>query len=250
MRTWLLGLTLAALTAVPALGQDTAEAVVKKAIDAHGGADALTKYKAGSATVKGEMVVFGMDLTFTGDMVYSLPDKYKMTINADVAGQKLAIVQIANGAKYKQTINNMAVPLKDSERDELLQSAKLQEVSQLTPLLDAAKYTIKAEKDADVDGKAAAVVLVTAKGFKDTRLFFDKKTGMLVKTERKGLAPSMGEPEEVTEETFMSDYKKVEGVQQPMKMVVHHNGKKFMSMTMSDSKLMEKADEKLFATDD
>jgi hypothetical protein len=250
MRKWLLGLTIAALAAAPALAQDAAEAVVKKAIDAHGGADALNKYKAGTAKMKGEMSVFGMDITFTGEMTYFLPDKYKMTIDAEVAGQKLAIVQVANGKKYKQTINNMAIPLKDAERDELLQSAMMQEVSQLTPLLDAKKYTIKAEKDAEVEGKAAAVVLVTAKGFKDTKLSFDKKTGLLVKMERKGLAPSMDDPKEVNEETLLSDYQKVEGVLQPMKVVVHHDGKKFMTMTMSDSKLMEKADEKTFATDD
>ncbi len=250
MRKWLLGLTVVALATGTGFAQDTAEAVVKKAIEAHGGADVLNKYKAGSASIKGEMAVFGMDLTFTGEMTYFLPDKYKMTINADVAGQKLAIVQIANGGKYKQTINNMATPLKEAERDELLQSAMLQEVSQLTPLLGGKKYTIKAEKDSEVNGMAAAVVLVTAKGFKDTKVYFDKKTGMLVKTERKGLAPTMDEPKEVIEETFLSDYKKVEGVFQPMKVVVQHDGKKFMTMTMSDSKLMEKADEKLFATDD
>jgi hypothetical protein len=250
MRKWLLGLTIAALAAAPGFAQDTAEAVVKKAIEAHGGADALTKYKAGTSKMKGEMSVFGMELTFTGEMTYLLPDKYKMTIDAEVAGQKLAIVQVANGKKYKQTINNMAVPLKDAERDELLQSATMQEVTQLTPLLDPKKYTIKAEKDVDVGGNPAAVVLVTAKGFKDTKLAFDKKSGMLVKTERKGLAPSMGDPMEVTEESFMSDYKKVDGVMQPMKVEVHHDGKKFMTMTMSDSKLMEKADEKLFTVDD
>ena len=250
MRKWLLGLSIAALTVAPAWAQDTAEAVVKKAIDAHGGADALNKYKAGTAKMKGEMSVFGMDLTFTGEMTYALPDKYKMTIDADVAGQKLMIVQVANAKKYKQTINGMVIPLKDKERDELLQSAMMQEVSQLTPLLDAKKYTIKAEKDAEVDGKAAAVVLVTAEGFKDTKVYFDKKSGLLVKTERKGLAPSMDEPKEVSEETFLSDYKKVEGVLQPMKIVVHHDGKKFMTMTMTESKLMEKADEKIFAVDD
>lgn len=250
MRKWLLGLTIAALAAAPGFAQDTAAAVVKKAIDAHGGADTINKYKAGSAKMKGEMSVFGMDLTFTGEMAYFLPGKYKMTIDADVAGQKLAIVQVANGGKYKQTINNMVIPLKDAERDELLQAAMMQEVSQLTPLLDGKKYTIKAEKDAEVDGKAAAVVLVTAKGFKDTKVYFNKESGLLVKTERKGLAPTMGDPMEVNEETFMSDFKKVEGVMQPMKIVVHHDGKKFMTMTMSESKLMEKLDDKIFSVDD
>ena len=94
------------------------------------------------------------------------------------------------------------------------------------------------------------MVLVTAKDLNDTKLSFDKKTGLLTKVERKGLAPSMGEPTEVTEETVMSDFKKVDGVMQPTKMVVTHDGKKFMTMTVTDTKLMEKADAKAFALDD
>jgi len=249
MRKWFLGLTIAALGAVPGFAEDSPELIIKKAVEMHGGADALNKYKAGSAKMTGEMSLSGMDITFTGDMIYALPDKFKMTLEVD-AGVKLTIVQVANGTKYKQTINNMVIPLKEAERAELLQSAMMQEVSQLTPLLGGKKYTLKREKDADVKGNPAAVILVTAKGFKDTKLFFDNRTLMLVKTERKGLAPAMDEPKEVTEETFLSDFKKVEGVQQPMKIVVHHDGKMFMTMTMTDSKLMEKADEKIFATDD
>ncbi len=242
--------SLALFLAAPAFAQDDAAAVVKKAIAAHGGADALNKYQAGSYKVKGDMSVFGMDIDFTGAMTYQVPDKYRMEINAEVMGQKLAVVQVVNGKTVKNTINGMATPLGDAEKAELQQAAMIQEVSQLTPLLDSKKYTIKAEKDADVNDKPCSVVLVTAKDFKDTRLFFDKKSGLLVKTERKGLAPSMGEPKEVNEETLLSDYKKVDGVAIPMKLVVNHDGKKFMTMTVSDAKVMEKADPKAFAVDD
>jgi hypothetical protein len=244
--------SLALFLAAPAFAQapESAEAVVKKAVAAHGGADKLDKLRAGESKLKGEMSVFGMDLEFTGSMVYQLPDKFRLDINTDVMGQKLAIVQVANGSKLKNTVNGMATPLGEAEQAELKQAAMMQEVTQLTPLLEGKKYTLKLEKDADVDGKPAHVVLVTAKDFKDTRLYFDAKSGLLVKTERKGLAPSMGEPKEVTEETLLSDYKKVDGVMVPMKMIVNHDGKKFMTMTVTEAKLMEKADAKTFAVDD
>jgi hypothetical protein len=250
MSRWFLGLAVAALTVAPAVADDAANDVVKKSIAAHGGADVLNKLKAGTSKIKGDMTVFGMDLEFTGDLAYELPDKYRMTILTEVAGQKLTIVQVVNGSKVKNTLNGMPSKLGDAEKAELAQAAAMQEIAQLTPLIGSTKYTIKAEKDEDVAGAPASVVLVTAKDFKATKLFFDKKTNLLVKTSRKGLAPGMGEPQEVSEETVLSDYKKVDGVMTPMKMAVTHDGKKFMNVTVTEAKLTEKADPKSFATDD
>lgn len=256
MSKWFLGLAAAALAAAPAAARDkdaadTAEAVVKKAIAAHGGAAALDRYKAGSFKIKGDMTVFDMNLDFTGDLVYQLPDKFRMTIDTEVGGQKLSILQVVNGERIKNSINGADAPLGDAEKAELRQAAVMQEVSQLTPLLGGKKYTIKLDKDAEVGGKPAKVVLVSGKDFKDTKLYFDQKSGLLVKTSRRGLAPSMGdERKEVTEESLMSDFQKVEGVLLPMKIAVNHDGKKFMAMTLSDAKLMEKADAGKFAVGD
>lgn len=246
MSRWIVGCLVLSLSVVPAVAQDDASAVVKKAITAHGGADALNKYKAGEYAGKGQMSVFGMDLDFTGTVVYQVPDKYRMVIATEVNGQKFEIVQIVSGKEIKSTVAGQPQKLGDAEKAELAQAAMLQEVSQLTPLLEGGKYTLKAEKDAKVGDEAASVVTVTAKDFKPTKLYFSKASGLLIKTERKGLAPTMGEPKEVNEETVLSDHKKVEGVVVPMKMTVTHDGKKFLGMTMSSAKVMEKADPKAF----
>lgn len=251
MRSFILGLTAAAFTAAPVrAADDAAVAVVKKAIDAHGGASALTKNKAGTYKVKGDMTVGGADLTFTGDIAYELPAKFRMALDAEVAGQKLALVQVVNADKVKNTLNGEPSKLGKAEKAELVQAAAMQEISQFVPLLDAAKYTIKAEKDEKVGGELAAVVLVTAKNFKDTRLFFDKKSGLLVKTSRKALAPGAADEKAVTEDSVISDYKKIDGVLVPHKMVVTHDGNKFMTMTIVEAALKEKGDPKSFAVDD
>lgn len=249
MRKWILALAVAAVALAPTKADDAAD-VVKKAIAAHGGADVLNRYKAGTSKIKGDMTVLGMDLEFTGDLAYELPDKYKMTIVTDVAGQKLTIVQVVNGSKIKNMLNGMNLKIGDAERVELAQAAIMQEVSQLTPLVGSMKYTIKSEKDEDVNGAPAAVVMVTAKEFKATKLYFDKKSNLLVKTSRKGLAPGMGDPQEVVEDTLLTDYKKIDGMMMSMKMAVTHDGKKFMNMTVTEAKLLEKADPKTFATDE
>ena len=250
MSKWVLGLAVAALAAAPAArADDAANEVVKKAIAAHGGADVLNKYKAGTSKMKGDMTVLGMDLEFTGDLAYELPDKYKMTILTEIAGQKHTVVQVVNGSKIKNTLNGTALKVGDAEKVELAQAAAMQEIAQLTPLIGSTKYTIKAEKDEEVNGKKADVVMVTAKDFKATKLYFDKESHLLVKTSRKGLAPGVGDSQEVIEDTFLSDFQKVEGMMTPMKMAVTHDGKKFMNVTVSDVKVAEKSDVK-FATDD
>ena len=74
MRPWLLGIAVAlAAAGAAAAADEKAEAVVKKAIEAHGGADNLNKYTAGRFTMKGEVSVMGMDLEFSGAIAYLPP---------------------------------------------------------------------------------------------------------------------------------------------------------------------------------
>ena len=248
-------LKLAALAALVALAapqvradDDDAVKIVKAGIKAHGGEEALKKNKAGDFKMKGSMSVLGADLEFTGGMTYQLPDQFKMSIDTSLMGQKLAIVQIANGEKFKTTMNGAAQKLDDKTKDEIRQGVSSQEISMLYPLLDKEKYTIKAGKDAKVGDVECSTVMVEGKKTKKIKLSFDKKTGLLYATSRTGLAPGSGE--EVEEETIMTEYKEVDGVKIPMKMLVKHDGKTFMTATFTEAKLSEKLDPKLFGVDD
>ena len=256
MRQWLLGLAVALTAAGVAAADDKAEAVVKKAIEAHGGADALNKYKAGKFNMKGDLSVLGMDLDFTGSLAYSMPDRYRLQMSTEVMGQKMDISQVVKGEQAKSTITvgGMTIPSPggDAEKEELKTAAVMQEAEQLTPLLDPKRFTIKAIEDADVNGKKAAGILVQPKATKkEFKMYFDKDSGLLVKTAHQGQGPGEdGQPKEVLEESYHSEFKKVQGVQTPTKLVVHHDGKKFMTVTISDIELLEKLDDKEFAIDD
>jgi hypothetical protein len=254
MRCWVLGFAVALVVAGSAAADEKAEAVVKKAIDAHGGADALNKYKAGKFKLKGEVSVMNMDFEFTGTVSYMTPDRYKLEVNAEIMGMKLVINQVVKGDSIKSsgTIGGMQIPMNsDAEKQELKMAAVLQEAEQLTPLLDAKKFTIKSGDDDTVNGKKVSVVIATPKAIdKELKLYFDKESGLVLKTAHKGLAPSEGAPTEVLEETYHTEYKKVSGVQTATKLTVTHDGKKFMTMDVSDIELLEKIDDKEFTIDD
>ena len=94
-RFWL-GLAVAVAAGVPAAAQDAA-AVVKKAIDAHGGADALNKTKTARSKGKGTIILADRTYEFASASVYSIPDKFKLEMAADIGGQKLVATQLVNG---------------------------------------------------------------------------------------------------------------------------------------------------------
>ncbi|WP_020473933.1 hypothetical protein [Zavarzinella formosa] len=255
MRTLIL--TLATVLALGGIGRadDKATELVKKAIDAHGGADALNKYKAGRLNMNGEFALGGMSFKFTGKLSYSTPDRFKMEMNAKVAGMNLVINQTVNGKNIKNTVtlDGMKQPGGNgSDEDELRFAAALQEVGLLTPLLDAKKFEIKALDDTEFDGvKYSGIEVKVLALKKDCKLYFDKKTGLQTITVHQAKAANeTGGMDDVKEETFGSDFKKINGVLVPMKLLVNHDGKKFMEINCKDYELLESIDAKEFAIDD
>jgi hypothetical protein len=255
MRRWVFGLAVALVAAGVAAADEKAEAVVKKGIEAHGGADALNKYKAGKLKMKGEISMMGIDFEFTGNLAYALPDRYKLDVNAEIMGMKLVVSQVVKGESVKSTVKiggNTVPANSDAEKAELKTAAVLQEAEQLTPLLDAKKFTLKSADDDTVNSKKVSVVIVQPKAIeKELKLYFDKESGLLVKTAHKGMGPGEGGvPAEVFEENYHSEFKKVNGIQLATKLTVTHDGKKFMTVDMTDLELLEKIDDKEFTIDD
>jgi hypothetical protein len=248
MRRWFMGFAVVLAASGLAAADDKAEAVVKKAIEANGGADNLNKYAFSRFTLKGEVEVMGMNIEFTGDMATG-PHKFRMNMNMTAMGQTITMHQVVNGEKSKRTVKvgdqvvqDMAI---DKEELELARYGRL--VEKLTPLLDAKQFTIATAEDADVNGKKASVVIATPKALdREFKLYFDKESGLLVKTGFKGKIPGAGD---AYQESFPTEHKKVNGIEVPTKLHVEMDGKKYLDLTMSDVEVLEKLDDSEFKTD-
>src|SRR4029079_1897999 len=125
-----------------------------------GGAETLKKYKASKATISGEMSLAGMNMTFTGTTANEFPSKFRLNLETSIMGQKLEVLQIVSGEKVKNQVKFGAMDVSPpaEQSDELKNSVVIQNMSQIYPLLDDKKFTLKAEPDGDVDGKKVAVV--------------------------------------------------------------------------------------------
>lgn len=244
MRYAILTLAAAVLSVGPAFGQAvTAQDVIKKAIEAHGGADVLNKYPAATSKMKGTLTVGLSKTPFSGALAFAVPGKIRFTIVAESGGLKTTFEQIVNGDKVVQLENGKSTTLSDTLRKELQHAPGIQEMSMLTPLLDEKKYTLERAKDMNVAGNPTYAVIVTPKAGKPVTMYFDAKSGLLVKTSRKALSPNA---QEVTEDSTFSDFRKAAGMIVPMKLSVEHDGQAFMDVTVSDYTPLEKIDDKTF----
>ena len=67
---------------------------------------------------------------------------------------------------------------------------------------------------------------------------------MLVKSERNALDPMM---QKVLTENIYSNFKDIEGVKTPMKILVNQNGNKFMEAEVTEVKFFAKLEDSVFA---
>ncbi len=200
--------------------------VIDKAIKAAGGEEKLAKYKAETFKGKGKFYGMGDGVDYTGDWAIQRPDKMRVEIKSG----DFTFTRVVNGGKVWVKLGDSAMQVEDKDQiAEAKENMYAEWVSSLVPLVKEKGFTLAALGDAKVDGKAAVGVRVSSKGHRDVNLFFDKDKGLLVKAEYVVKDPMAGDKEQ-TQETLLSNYKEVSGVQKPMKVVINRDGKKYVEM--------------------
>jgi hypothetical protein len=244
MRKYLTAVLVGVLAlAAGARADDDTKGIITRAIKAHGGEEAKTKFKAGQTRCKGKIELLG-GLDFTQESSFMLPDKFKESIDMEVMGKKVHVVTVYDGKELKIEANGEKVPVDDKIKDVVNDTLYVMKVSQLVPLLKGKDYELSALGEVKVEGKPAVGVLVKHKGQKDVSLFFNKETGLLAKVEHRTVDPMSGN--EITEERIVTEYTKSDGVPTPKKVLINRDGNKFMDLEVLETKQLEKLDDSEF----
>jgi hypothetical protein len=224
---------------------DEPKDILAKAIKAHGGEDLLTKHKAGQTKTKGTLTLPGVgDVEFTQEVSYMIPDKFKDSMELKVMGQAINTLTLVNGDKITIEVNGKAIETPDQAKAALKDAGHVMQIARLVPLKDK-KYELSIIGEDKVEGKKVVGVRVSAKNEKDVSVYFDKETGLLAKIEYRGTDPATGK--EITEERIVMEYSKGKnGVPQPKKIVVKHDGKQFLEAEILEVTTLEKIDESEF----
>jgi hypothetical protein len=231
----------------PAARADDARDIINKAIKAHGGKEAMSKYKGGKTSNKGKITLPMIGETdFTREVVYMLPDKFKETLELDIGGNKISVVTIGNGKKMSIVSNGMEVKITDTIKNALKDAQYMLKASRLVSLVEDKGYKLDGLGEIKVEDKPAVGVRVIYKGQKDINLYFYKDSGLLAKVELRTVEPTT--ETEITEERIVVEYQKTkkDGLVIPKTLLVKRDGKNFLKAEVVEMKHLETVDDSEF----
>jgi len=181
---------------------DSSQTIIDQAIKARGGSDQLSQIKAFQAKTKGHIYVADSAYPFTATIQSQLPDQYKHVMDYLRNGQALKQIQIYAGDKAWIHVNDEPQELDEQLLEALLRGRYAERLSNPALLKDRT-YQLSSLGDSKVEGHDVAGVLATTAKKPPVKLFFDKSTGLLLKTEHRQMDPRSRE--EITQESFYSD---------------------------------------------
>jgi hypothetical protein len=194
---------------------------------------------------KGSLSAFDMKINYTAEWAFSAPDKYRFVVKVMLGDQAFDITVVVNNDKAWEAAMGM-VQEPGAEKLEYMRGQVYHlYVITLNPLLKDAEFQLKPLPDKDVDGKAAAGVEVKRKGKPNVNLYFDKATGLCVKSETRTKDEFQGW-KEVPEDSFFSDWKDAGEIKVFGKLKTVRDGKPLIEADLSDQKRPERLDAKLF----
>lgn len=206
-----------AIQAVSSFQAPTPDAVIEKYLAALGGRDALGKLTSRRATGTVALNSGGTDLNGTYEHSAKAPNKVRVLIKLDLSAMgvpdPMMIDQRFDGAAA-MNMNSMQgdTPITGSQLEHMKNNAFP------SPLLNYKTNGMKFEMlpKEQVAGRDATVLVATPKTGPSMKLYFDPESGLLVRSVVRLNVPEQGEIEQVSEP---SDYRAVDGVKIPFKIV-------------------------------
>jgi hypothetical protein len=221
---------------------DSPRTILERAIKAHGGQERLEKLKADRVTLKGIIILNDKPVDFTTETTVKLPSQLRSVTQLMIEPKPRTIVNLLSGDKVMVTVDGQPQPPPASAVQEIRDTMLLNRAERLAPLLTDKAIELKALGDSTLDDKPVVGVQVRLKKHSDVKMFFDKKSGLLVKTEHIREESS----KKVKQEEFYSEFKDFDGFKRATKTIVLRDGKKFLEMDVADVKYLDKVDETLF----
>jgi hypothetical protein len=236
------GLALALLlgAAGPAAAQEAPQALIARAIKAHGGAERLRLVRADWVQFKGTIQVGASGVPFVNETTVQLPAQLKSVVRLTVGGKTQTVVHLLDGDRASILIDGQPQTVSAAHLAQLRQTLQLDHAVRLVPLLNDPAFSLAAVGgEPVVNGRPALAVQVRGRGQKELLLYFDKATALLVKTEHLLDAPGGGE---VRQEGYYSDFKDVGGFLRPGKVAAYRDGKKVMEAELIQARVYERLD--------
>jgi hypothetical protein len=239
----MLAVMMVAVGAGGVAAEDPSQAIVRKAIQAHGGSVLITKYPAVETKTHGQ-ILLGQGIGITQTTYFQLPNQLKEVQLVNLNGQRAEVITVFDGEKAWMHTNGQTQELAGQALREVKESVHLARLCRLTTLL-AKDLQLTAIPAVKVDGADLVGVKVSAPGYRDVSLFFDQNSGMLTRIERQAF--DFTARQEVPEVRTMSNYKYLSGVRVARNILLQRGGKKYMEIEVVDAKPLPELEHGTFA---
>lgn len=235
-------LLVALLTAPPA-GTDP-DALIRRAIAAHGGADRLDKLRRVRELTAGELHLRGKVIPFTSETLQRLPGSFRHLVAAEIDGRPFEMLQVYDGQQGWLLEGGTRHIVDAKTLVGMKATAHAAYVASLTPLLAPDKgYRFRLLPEERILERPALGIEVDQEGQRDVSLYFDRASGLLVK---KVLRPHAGGASSVQEEIF-SDFKDVEGLKRPTRVRILLNGVMHAECVLRSTEFLDRVDDAEFS---
>jgi hypothetical protein len=197
----------------PARSGEEPQAIIPRAVKALGGEANLIRARAVQAKIKGTLYDPVMKESplqgakFTGELIAQLPAQYKQSMQIEAVGIRLTVIRVLNGQQSWSRENEISQQDDKANHADLVQSAYVDYVASLVPLLKDKGYSLSSVGEVQIEGQPTVGIRVVSKGQPDVTLYFDKVSGLLLKSEDRRRDTSTNKV--VKHEEFFTDYQEV-----------------------------------------
>jgi len=233
----LLSVFLFGLMASQGFGQKATD-ILEKMIEASGGRKLLSSVKDTTMTGTLNIVMVGM----SGSLTIYQKEPNKMRMEMEVGGMVMTTAYDGETAWWTNPQTGATEELPADQEDEIIRMAYGNDIL-LNPDKHGVTYTLKESEN--IEGKDYFVLVQTfSDGYAQT-MYIDSKTYLPYKTV--ATVNQMGV--EAESETFLSDYRKIDGMMVSFSMRIFYDGEETMTMTFTEVKYNTGLDDSLFKMD-
>lgn len=215
---------------------DSVLSVLNKAIEAHGGFAKLSTHRADRVKMKGTVQFAGVDAKFTGETTVQLPDQMKTVQEITVKGKSFSVTQVIDKDKVLVNLNGQPQKAEEPVAVQIKETMRLAKIIRLVPLLTGKDFEVSDLGLIKAGELSLHGVKVKENSKPDILLFFDRQTGLLVKTEQ----IREFESKKVVQEDYFSDFRDLGGFKRPVKIQSFRNGKKILDAELIEVRYFEK----------
>lgn len=218
---------------------ESPRATVERAIAAHGGQEKLSRRRADRVKLRGTLHVGAAALPFTNEQTVQLPGQYKSVVVIQEGKRERTVVHLLDGEKATILVDGQPQPVSGGHLNQLRQTLQLEQAMRLVPLLTDPAFALHPLGEARYNEHTFVGVRVSGGGQRDLQLYFDKATGLLVKSVNRLDGPG---GKDVVQEAYYGAYRDVDGCRRPGKVIAYRDGKKVMEADLVEARHVEQID--------